>query len=89
MGSPLLYCPPSSLCHIVDRGLPGTTCVYSPNDEQEEMLLLVACVERTFARLCMCLHAGICVQPECNGEEVDADCETQTVTRENRRGEKE
>lgn len=65
--------------------------MYSPNDEQEQVLLIAACVERTFARLCMCvyMHASICVQAECNGEEVDADCESQTVTRENRRGEKE
>ena len=43
--------------------------------------------------LCVCVcvcagaeHKSICVQPECNTKEVDADCETQTVTGENRRG---
>lgn len=53
------------------------------------VLLIAACVERTFAhtlkslcvRMCvrvsMCVCEVTCVQPVCNTEEEDADCETQ------------
>lgn len=53
------------------------------------MLLIAACVERTFAhtlkslcvhmcvRVSMCVCEVTCVQPVCNTEEEDADCETQ------------